>query len=89
MIKFFLARVLMWAASIDWGQFIMVVGSVKAASIYYPKAAGITPEQSAEINLKRAEMVGQAVARFFPSLPTWTMNLLRELAVAWCNRSTK
>ncbi len=87
MIKFFLSRVLKWFASMNWDQFLDAVEIVKNAAALFHKPKELTDEENAAINFKRALHVSKWIAANFPTLPTWTVNLVRELAVGWMNRT--
>lgn len=89
MIKFFLSRVLAWAAKISWADFLLIATSASHAATIYPKPDVMTEEQNKAINANRAAHVSTVISRSFKELPTWAVNLVRELAVAWLNRSKK
>jgi len=88
MIKFFLSRVLGWLASISWKDFLLIVSSAGHAAVIFPKKPGLTPAENAAVNANRAAHVSSVIARTWAGLPTWTVNVIRELAVAWLNRTT-
>ena len=87
MIKFFITRILKWAASFDWSQFLTVVASVKEAAILYPKPPNAPKEINDAINLNRAIHVTDAILRQFKGTSLVAANLVREIAVLWVKRS--
>jgi len=87
MIKFFITRILKWAASFDWAQFLTVVASVKEAAVLYPKPTVSTKEINDAINLNRALHVTDAILRQFKGTSLVAANLVREIAVMWVRRS--
>ena len=89
MIKFFLTRVIVWAASINWSQFLKVVSIIKDAAILYPKAKGISKEENAHINGQRAAWASSMIVSTLSLGDGWQVNLLRELALAWLNHISK
>ncbi len=89
MIKFFLSRVLAWAASLSWADFLRIVEAAANAGHAWEKVAGMTKAEEASINAARAGHVSGFIQTVFPKLPTRAVNLVREIAVAWLNRSKK
>lgn len=89
MIKFFLSRVLAWAASLSWADFLRIVQAATSASHAWEKVAGMSAADNAAVNATRANHVNEFIRTVFPKLPAWAVNLVRELAVAWLNRSKK
>lgn len=85
-IQFFLARVLKWIASLSWKQFLIIVAAAAGAAQQYPRAAFMSKAERDAVNRKRADFVSNVITSTFTGLPSWTVNVLRELAVAWLNR---
>lgn len=86
MIRFFLTRVIAWAAKISWPQFLTIVTAAALAAQRYPRHQNMPKEERAAVNGQRAQFVTDAISATLPAIPTWAVNLLRELAVAWLNR---
>lgn len=87
MIKFFITRIIKWAASFDWAQFLTVVASVKEAAILYPKDPKAPKDVNDAVNLNRAIHVTDVILRKFSGTTLVAANLIREIAVLWVKRS--
>lgn len=86
MIKIFITCIVKWASQLRWADFETIIASVTKAATLYPKPATATPQQKTAINLNRALLVAGTIAARWPKLSPGTINLLRELALAWVNR---
>ncbi len=89
MIRFFLTRVLSWIGKISWTEFLQIVSSASNAASLFPKADNLSDADKAAVNVNRAAHVSNVISRVWKTLPTWAVNLVRELAVAWFNREAK
>lgn len=89
MIRFFLTRVIAWAAKVSWTQFLIIVGAAAGAAQAYPRHDGMTKEERAVVNGQRAQFVTDTISSTLTGIPMWAVNLLRELAVAYLNRGGK
>ena len=89
MIKFFLTRVIVWAASINWSQFLKILPIIKDAAKQFPKVAPLTKQENAFINAQRAVFAAEGISRTLGIGDGWQVNLLRELALAWINHISK
>lgn len=87
MLRFFLTRILSWLASMSWSDFLRIVDTARTAAAEWPKPEGVNPGQKTSINGKRVAVVNGFIEQTFPMLKGATMNVIRELAVAWLNRS--
>lgn len=87
MLRFFLTRILSWLASLSWADFLRIVATARTAAAEWPKPDGVSPGQKASINSKRVAVVNGFIEQTFPKLTGATLNVIRELAVAWLNRS--
>lgn len=86
MIKFFLARVLAWIAKISWSDFLRIVWAAQSAASQWPKTDAMDDTERDAANAKRAAAVTDFIGQAF-QVSGWMTNVLRELAVAWLNRS--
>jgi hypothetical protein len=89
MIRFFITRILAWAAKVSWTQFMTIVASAALAAQKFPRRENMTKEDRAAVNIQRAQFVSDAISATLTTIPTWAVNLLRELAVAYLNRGGK
>ena len=89
MIKFFLTRVIVWAASINWSQFLKILPIIRDAAVQFPKVAPLTKQENALINAQRAVYASEGITRVLGIGEGWQANLLRELALAWLNHISK
>lgn len=86
MIRFFITRIIAWAAKVSWDQFMAIVATAAVAALRFPRHETMTKEERAAVNAQRAQFVTDAISATLTNIPTWAGNLLRELAVAWLNR---
>ena len=84
-----LAPLLRWFASLSWSDFNRVVDAVRGASKYWLKSPEMTDAEKASVNAYRAQHVRDFIARTWPKISGWVLNLVLELAVGWFNRTTK
>lgn len=89
MIKFFLTRILAWAASVNWTQFVKILPIIREAAVQFPKVGPITKQENAFINAQRAVYAAEGISRALGIADGWQVNLLRELALAWLNHISK
>jgi hypothetical protein len=87
MIKFLLSRVIKWAASLTWVQFLVVVQAVKDAGDLYPMPVNPSKQIKDAVNINRAAHVTEAITRTFTGTPLSIANFLREVALIWVRRS--
>ena len=86
MIKFFITRILKWAASLTWAQFISILPEIANAITLYPKTEGASNEINAAVNRNRAAYVSNVIMRSL-KVPESVANLIREIALLWVRRS--
>ena len=89
MIKFFISRVVKWATSLSWEQFLLIIGAVKNAAQQWPKRTDMSEATKLKISLERAQFVSDMITATFPGTPTKAVNLLREIAVMWISLKGK
>lgn len=86
-VRFCLARVLAWVASLSWKDFLTIVLFAKDAAEAFPKTEQMTDAQKMEVNLKRAASVSERISEAHGIKSNLYINVIRELAVLWLNRS--
>ena len=83
MIRFFLARVLKWAMSINWATFLKVLPILAEAGRLFPRPDGATEELKSQINIRRAVYASTEISKLLPGAKGAGINFLREVGLLW------